>query len=209
MPADLTIQILPAAALSPPLQAAVYNLCARAYPGENLDPLWAAYAADFHAIGWTQDLPVSYAMVVTRWLQAGEGPLLRTAYVELAATLPEFQGRGYATALMQRLAAAIAAAGYDLAALCPADTQLYQHLGWEYWRGPLFIRRPPDGWPAGAWPANRVTDRDTDTAADTSAAAELLPTPEERVMILRLPPTPPLNLDLPLSAEWRPGGELW
>lgn len=199
MPPDLTIQILPAAALSPPLQAAIYNLCARAYPGENLDPLWAAYAADFHAVGWIADLPVSYAMVVTRWLQAGDGPPLRTAYVEMAATLPEFQGRGYATALMRRLAAAIAAADYDLAALCPADTQLYQHLGWEYWRGPLFIRRPPEGWPAGA--------RSADT--DTSAAAELLPTPEEQVMILRLPLTPPLNLDLPLSAEWRPGGELW
>ena len=208
MPPDLTIQILPAAALDPPLQAAVYNLCARAYPGENLDPLWAAYAADFHAIGWIADLPVSYAMVVTRWLQAGAGPLLRTAYVELAATLPEFQGRGYATALMQRLAAAIAADDYDLAALCQADTQLYAWLGWEYWRGPLFIRRPPEGWPAEAKAADR--DRDTDTAADLSAATdELLPTPEERVMLLRLPPTPPLDLDLPLSAEWRPGGELW
>ena len=206
MPPDLTIQILPAAALAPPLQAAIHNLCARAYPGENLDPLWAAYVADFHAIGWIADRPVSYAMVVTRWLQAGDGPLLRTAYVELAATLPEFQGRGYATALMQRLAAAIAAADYDLAALCPADTQLYARLGWEYWRGPLFIRRPPEGWPAG----ERAADRDTDTAADLSAATdELLPTPEERVMILRLPPTPPLDLDLPLSAEWRPGGELW
>ncbi len=208
MPPDLTIQILPAAAIDPSLMAAVHNLCARAYPGENLDPLWAAYAADFHAVGWIADLPVSYAMVVTRWLQAGAGPLLRTAYVELAATLPEFQGRGYATALMRQLAAAIAAADYDLAALCPADTQLYARLGWEYWRGPLFIRRPPEGWPAGARTADR--DTNTDTAADKSAATdELLPTPEERVMILRLPPTPPLDLDLPLSAEWRPGGELW
>ena len=208
MPADLTIQILPAAALDPPLRAAVHNLCARAYPGENLDPLWAAYAADFHAIGWIADLPVSYAMVVTRRLQVGYGPRLRTAYVELAATLPEFQGRGYATALMRRLAEDITAADYDLAALCPADTRLYQRLGWEYWRGPLFIRRPPEGWPAGERAAD--PDMDTDMAADLSAAtAELLPTPEERVMILRLPPTPLLDLDLPLSAEWRPGGELW
>ena len=204
MPADLTIQILPAAAIEPPLLAAVHNLCARAYPGENLEPLWAAYAADFHAIGWAQDLPVSYAMIVTRWLQAGTGPPLRTAYVELAATLPEFQGRGYATALMRRLAATIAAADYALAALCPADTQLYARLGWEYWRGPLFIRRPPEGWPAG----ERAAVTAAATATDT-AAADLLPTPEERVMILRLPQTPPLDLAWPLSAEWRPGGELW
>ena len=204
MPPNLTIQIIPSAAVSPPLLAAVHNLCTRAYPGENLAPLWAAYAADCHAIGWAQDLPVSYAMVATRWLQAGKGPPLRTAYVEMAATLPEFQGRGYATALMRQLAAAIAA-DYDLAALCPADTQLYARLGWEYWRGPLFIRRPPDGWPAG----ERAADRDTVTATVTPAADELLPTPEERVMILRLPQTPPLDLDWPLSAEWRPGGELW
>lgn len=202
MPTGLTIQIIPAAAVSPPLLAAVHNLCARAYPGENLEPLWAAYAADFHAIGWAQDLPVSYAMLVTRWLQAGKGPPLRTAYVELVATLPEFQGRGYATALMRRLAAAIATADYELAALCPADTQLYARLGWEYWRGPLFIRRPPEGWLAEARGAAR--DKDTNTAA-----ADLLPTPEERVMILRLPQTPPLDLEGPLAAEWRPGGELW
>ena len=202
MPADLTIQILPAAAIEPPLLAAIHNLCARAYPGENLEPLWSAYAADFHAVGWAQDLPVSYAMIVTRWLQAGTGPPLRTAYIEMAATLPEFQGRGYASALMQRLAAAIAAADYELAALCPADTQLYARLGWEYWQGPLFIRRPPEGWPEGERAA--ATDKDTATAA-----ADLLPTPEERVMILRLPQTPPLDLDWPLSAEWRPGGELW
>ena len=201
MPPDLTIQIIPAATIGPPLLAAIHNLCARAYAGENLAPLWAAYAADFYAIGWAQDLPVCHAMVVTRWLQAGDGPPLRTAYVEMAATLPEFQGRGYATALMRRLAAAIATAGYDLAALCPADTQLYARLGWEYWRGPLFIRRPPEGWPA--------RERAAATTTATPAAGELLPTPEERVMILRLPHTPPLDLDWPLSAEWRPGGELW
>ena len=34
------------------------------------------------------------------------------------------------------------------------------------------------------------------------------PTPDEQVMILALPRTPPLDLDGSLSAEWRPG-ELW
>jgi aminoglycoside 2'-N-acetyltransferase I len=86
--------------------------------------------------------------------------------------------RGYASAVMKRLARAIA--DYDLGALDPAEPELYARLGWVFWRGPLFIRM--DG--------------------------ELLPTPDERVMILRLPKTPPLDLDAPLSAEWRPG-ELW
>jgi hypothetical protein len=57
---------------------------------------------------------------------------------------------------------------------------MYARLGWEFWRGPLFIRR----------------------------AGRLIPTPDEEVMILRLPKTPPLDLEAPLSVEWREG-ELW
>ena len=36
----------------------------------------------------------------------------------------------------------------------------------------------------------------------------LLPTPDEEIMILPMPQTPPLDLDAPISAEWRVG-ELW
>lgn len=201
MSPDLTLQIIAADAVTPPLLAAIRRLCAQAYPGENLQPLWDAYRPDWYALALTDGAPVSHAMVVTRWLQAGDGPLLRTAYIELVATLPAFQGQGIATALMQRLAQAIAAAGYDLAALCPADTQLYRRLRWEYWRGPLFIR-PPNA-------ADRPDEMPPQPKHGDAGAASPLPTPEERVMILRLPTTPPLDLDLPLSAEWRPGGELW
>ncbi len=201
MASDLRVKVIAAGAISPALLAEVQSLCGRAYAGENLGPLWAAYAADGYVIGFAGDLAVSHAMVVTRWLQAGDGPRLRTAYVELVATLPEFQGRGFATAVMERLGSAIATAGYDLGGLCPADTRLYQRLGWEYWRGPLFIRPPGavDG-TDGIAPGTKEGD---------AVAAAPIPTPEERVMILRLPNTPPLDLDLPLSAEWRPGGELW
>ena len=44
---------------------------------------------------------------------------------------------------------------------------------------------------------------------DVVPSTALQPTPDETVMILRLPRTPPdLDLDAPLSAEWR-RGELW
>jgi len=69
---------------------------------------------------------------------------------------------------------------YDLAALCPTRDGLYRRLGWRYWRGPLSVRK--DG--------------------------HVVPTPQERVMILPLPLTPTLDLDAPLSVEWRPG-EVW
>ena len=96
----------------------------------------------------------------------------------MVATEPQFERRGFATAVMRVLAHAIRE--FDLGGLCPAETTLYTNLGWVFWQGPLFIRTH-DG---------------------------LLPTPEEQVMILRLPSTPPLDLTLPLSAEWREG-ELW
>jgi aminoglycoside 2'-N-acetyltransferase I len=119
-------------------------------------------------------------MWVTRWLQAGDGPLLRTAYIEAVATDPGHQRRGYTTAVMKALAEAIQ--DFDVAFLCPSDEGmvLYPRLGWQYWRGPLSIRTPEGR----------------------------LPTPEERVMFLALPAMPALDPDLPLSAEWRPD-DLW
>ncbi len=191
LPPDLTLQVISAPDLAPRMRTSILDLCHRAY-GEDLAHLFDAYTADDHVVARRGDTPVSHAMTVTRWLQAGNGPLLRTAYVELVATAPEFQGRGLATAVMERLGRSIAEAGYALGGLCPADTQLYGRLGWEYWQGPLFIRPPKPQEPEQEPPPSA-----------------LIPTPEERVMILRLPHTPPLDLTQPLSAEWRGGGELW
>jgi aminoglycoside 2'-N-acetyltransferase I len=104
--------------------------------------------------------------------------LLRTAYVEAVATAPQQQGKGYASATMRHLATQVQE--FDLAALSPSDPAFYRRLGWELWLGPLSIRN----------------------------GQALLPTPDEQVMILRLPRTPLLDLTQPLSAEWRPG-EIW
>jgi hypothetical protein len=114
-------------------------------------------------------------MWVARWLQPGNQPPLRTAYVEMVATEPEFQRRGFATAVMRRLTGAIK--DFELGGLSPAEPMLYEKLGWVFWRGPLFIRTR-DG---------------------------LLSTSEGSLMILRLPKTPSLDLTLPMSAEWREG----
>lgn len=123
---------------------------------------------------------MSHAAWVTRWLAPGARAPLRTAYVEAVATDPAHQRRGYASAVLQRLIREVA--GFDLAALCPSDEGqwLYGRLGWVPWLGPLSIR-------GGSGP---------------------IATPEESIMIHRLPGSPPLDLNDPLSAEWRPG-ELW
>jgi hypothetical protein len=105
---------------------------------------------------------------------------LRTAYVELVATAPSHQRRGFATAVMLNLVEATQ--DFDLAGLCPSDqaVALYERLGWRFWRGPHSIR----------------------------TADGVLPTPTERVMFLSLPATPHLDPALPISAEWRPD-DLW
>ena len=133
-----------------------------------------------HVMAFANGAVLSHAMWVTRWLAPGAGPPLRAAYIEAVATEPAYQGRGLATAVMRVLVSQLGS--FQLAALCPSDRgqSLYARLGWEPWKGPLFIRRE----------------------------THLIETPGEAVMIRRLPASPPLNLDDPLSAEWRPG-ELW
>lgn len=131
-----------------------------------------------HVLAYANGELVSHAAWVTRWLQPEGGPVLHTAYVEAVATAPAWQRRGLATGVLRELQRHLN--DYDLAALSPSDTAFYERTGWERWRGPLAIR--------------------TETGP--------LPTPDEEVMILRLPRTPPLDLTGLLTAEWRVG-ELW
>jgi aminoglycoside 2'-N-acetyltransferase I len=119
---------------------------------------------------------VSHAVVTTRWLQPEGLPLLRTAYVDAVATLPIYQGQGYGSAVMRQLAMKID--DYAIACLETDKPGFYVRLGWELWREPL-VGRGEQG---------------------------LVPTPEQTgIMILRLPYTPPLDLDLGLTIEWQLG----
>ena len=62
----------------------------------------------------------------------------------------------------------------------PGPTTLYERLGWEKWRGPLSVR----------------------------TGEGIMPTPDEEVLVLRLPGSPALDLDASLAVDWRPG-EIW
>ena len=177
MDENLKVEVLHADQLASEQIAEIHALCHRAYHAD-LESLFQTFTDATHVIGWWGSAMVSHAMWVTRWLQISDQPPLRTAYIEMVATEPQYQGRGFASALMQRLASAIH--DFELGGLSPAEPMLYTKLGWVFWQGPLFIRTK-DG---------------------------LLPTPEEQIMILPMPKTPPLDLTLPMSAEWREG-ELW
>ena len=156
---------------------ALLTLCDAAY-GEPLRGYLGDIGPGEHLLGRCDGVLVSHVMWVARRLQPTGMAPLRTAYVELVATAPEAQRRGYASRLLEAVPALVAE--YELAALSPATEGLYTRLGWRFWRGPLSIR----------------------------TGAGLVPTPDEQIMFLRLPRTPPLDDTLPLSAEWRLG-EAW
>ena len=175
---DLSIEVADSRSISMRTLRDLTGLCTEAYR-EDFAGAFGLLGPGVHVIGRSDGQIVSHAMWVVRDLQPGAGRLLRTAYVEAVATRPHLQRRGFATQVLRRLAGEIR--DYDLGALAPSDERFYARIGWESWRGPLFIRTP----------------------------AGLEATPEETVMIFRTGQTPPdLDLDAPLSAEWRPG-EVW
>jgi aminoglycoside 2'-N-acetyltransferase I len=174
----LSISTLKSQSISQSTLLEICELCAEAYE-EDFTGAFEALGPGVHVIGRLEGRVVSHAMWVDRSLQPGRRTPLRTAYVEAVATKPQFQHRGFASQILRHLAQEIRS--YELGALSPSDDEFYARLGWELWRGPLFIR--------------------TDAGLDA--------TPEESVMILRLENTPAdLDLNEPLSAEWR-AGELW
>ena len=177
MDENLRLEVLHADQLTSEQLAEIHALCHRAYAvyEVDLEPLFRTFTDPTHVLGWWGSALVSHAMWVTRWLQPGNQPPLRTAYVEMVATEPEFQGRGFASAVMRRLSSAIQ--DFQLGGLSPAEPMLYEKLGWAFWQGTLFIR----------------------------TKYGLISTPGMQVMILSLPNTPPLDLTSPLSAEWREG----
>lgn len=128
-----------------------------------------------HFLVYRDDEIVSHAVVTTRCLQPAGRSELKTAYVDAVSTLPAAQGQGYCSVAMRRLAIEIG--DYDIACLQTDLVGFYERFGWEFWRGPL---------------AGRTEQG-------------LIPTPEQRgVMVLRLPQTPPLDLDAGLSIEVQP-----
>jgi aminoglycoside 2'-N-acetyltransferase I len=79
---------------------------------------------------------VSHASVVERHLHTG-GHRLSTGYVEGVATLPGYQRRRFAAAIMERVGEHIDRT-FELGALGTGLIDFYERFGWVMWRG----RRP-------------------------------------------------------------------
>lgn len=160
-------------------RAAIVALCERA-TGSDFSILFELVERSpesWHVLAYADGALIGHALWYPRWLQADGGPLLRTAYVEAVAVEPARQGRGIGSSLLTRLAAEIA--GFELGALSTERHSFYGRLGWEIWQGPLAVR--------------------TSEGLETTT----LDDPADRVMILRTPCSPPLDLSATLAAEPR------
>jgi aminoglycoside 2'-N-acetyltransferase I len=156
----------------------IIELCSRAF-NTDYRLFLDTFPNSTHVLQYYENTLVSHALWITRWLQVQERPLLRTAYIEGVTTDKPYRDRGFASAVMKRLAEEIV--NFEIAGLCTGYPDFYSRLGWQVWIGPLFNHK--DG--------------------------ELIPSREgASVMVLFLPNTPALDLSAPLSIEWREG-EVW
>jgi aminoglycoside 2'-N-acetyltransferase I len=126
---------------------------------------------------------VAHGAVVPRTLAAGRRAL-RTGYVEGVATRGDRRGLGLATLVMAEVGRVVSEGGYELGALSDGTgiPGFYQRLGWETWQGPT--------WAAGPDGPERTAEEDGS------------------VLVLRTPTTGELDLDGPLTCDWR-AGDVW
>ena len=171
---DLDLRVIDSKDLPAEALEVIVDMCSRAF-GQNYQPFMDTFVDATHVIGYLNGEIVSHALWVERWLQIEDTPFLQTAYVEAVVTEESHRGKGFASAVMKRLAEEIQ--DYELGALCTGFPEFYLHLGWQIWEGPLFIR--------------------TQEGMTSSHG--------ETVMILQLPNSPELDINASLSAEWREG----
>ncbi len=123
---------------------------------------------------------ISHGCVVDRELHTG-AHALRTGYVEAVATRPDVQRRGYGTVVMRAVTDHISRT-YPLGGLDTGSPGFYERPGWRRWRGPTYVR--------------------------TEAGLARTAGEDGNVLVLLTPASPPLDLDAPISCEFRPG-DVW
>jgi aminoglycoside 2'-N-acetyltransferase I len=175
---DISVSVHATEDLTPAMRRAVIDVCNAANATTEFAALFDVYipSGGRHVVGRLDGRIVSHAVATTRHAQPEGHPVLRTAFLDAVATDPVAQHRGVATAVLRRLGEVLD--DYAIGCLQTDVTRFYERIGWERWRGPLAGRRD-DG--------------------------TLVPTPGQRgVMVLRLPTTPPLDLDGLLTIECQP-----
>jgi aminoglycoside 2'-N-acetyltransferase I len=155
-------------------------LCAAAFD-EPWDGYWGRIGPAVHVLVRDVAELVAHACFVERDLVAGALDL-RVAYVEAVAVDPRRQGSGLGSVAMRRLGELIAA-GYPLGALATGSNAFYERLGWETWRGEIWLAE--------------------------HGGRRRMPEQEGDLMVLRTPTTPSaLEITAPLLG-WARAGDPW
>jgi aminoglycoside 2'-N-acetyltransferase I len=121
---------------------------------------------------------VTHASVVERVIEVDRVPL-RTGYVEAVGTAPDLQRRGLGTRVMEGATRHIHER-FELGCLGTGEWAFYEHLGWERWQGPSFVRLE-----------NGTLVRSPDD--------------DDGIMVLRTPATPTIDPRSSITCGWRPG----
>ena len=174
----MSLRVVQSAGLSDAERGALEALFAAAWREEAFSPEDVRHMlGGRHVLLERDGRIVSHAAVVQRTLWVGDREVA-CGYVEAMATRPDLQGRGFGTEVLRAVNQVIRG-GYELGGLCTGSHGFYERLGWELWRGQLFVhtREGP------------------------------VPTPEEQgnLLVLTTPSTGPLRVDDPLVCDWRPG----
>ena len=142
---------------------------------------WQHSIGGTHFIAQVDGRIVAHASVVERELHVAGRPL-HTGYVEAVATLPEFQGSGHGSAVMRRREC----------------IDRSRRTSWALWAPAA--RASTSGWAGRSGAGLRRCGHRTGDQ----------PTPDEDgyIMVLLTGSTPPLDLNAPISCEWRPG-DVW
>jgi aminoglycoside 2'-N-acetyltransferase I len=143
------------------------------------DDDWEHALGGMHAMLHDDGRLVAHASLVMRRM-LHDGVALRCGYVEAVAVAPDRQRQGLGGQVMSAVEAL--APAYDLLALGATDEGrgLYLAHGWVPWRGPLSALTPEG----------------------------VVATLDEEGYVLVLPGAVPLDLDGPLTCDWR-DGDVW
>jgi aminoglycoside 2'-N-acetyltransferase I len=172
---------LPTAALTGAEVAEIHELLISAFGADAEDEFteddWQHALGGLHIVADLNARIVAHASVVPRELHVAGRPM-RTGYVEAVATAPEHQRTGIGSQVMRTVGAHIRDR-YELGALGTGRHRFYERLGWRTWHGPSSVRTP--------------------------TGEQWTPDDDGYIMVLATPTSPPLDLDAPISCEWRPG----
>jgi len=173
------VRIVPTSDLSDGELRALHKMLETSYREEFVED-WEHALGGMHFLIEDERGPVAHASVVERLLEI-DGTPLRTGYVEAVATRPDSRRRGFGASIVSAATDHIRDV-YELGALGTGEFDFYARFGWERWRGQAFVR--------------------------AQGGVERTPAEEGYIMILRTPRTQGLDLDAPISCDWR-SGDVW